>query len=60
MAELSYLGQKPITLEGGATRQWIDDGDTVTLYGGAQGDGYKVGFGPCAGELLPANADSRA
>jgi fumarylacetoacetase len=30
------------------------DGDTVTMKGYCQGDGYRIGFGPCVGKVLPA------
>jgi hypothetical protein len=30
------------------------DGDTVTMVGYCQGEGYRVGFGSCVGKVLPA------
>ncbi|WP_298974738.1 fumarylacetoacetase [uncultured Roseobacter sp.] len=54
LLELSWGGEKPIALQDGTTRCFIDDGDTLTLTGHAQGDGYKVGFGACTGKILPA------
>jgi fumarylacetoacetase len=36
------------------TRSFLQDGDTVTLSGHAQGDGYRIGFGLCQGQILPA------
>ena len=54
LLELSWGGKEPITLEGGESRSFLQDGDTLTLYGAAQGDGYRVGFGACAGTILPA------
>lgn len=38
----------------GGTRTYLADGDTVTLHGHAQGEGYRIGFGLCAGQILPA------
>lgn len=54
LLELSWGGKEPLTLAGGETRSFIEDGDTLTLRGHAQGDGYRVGFGECKGTLLPA------
>ncbi|MFD1344075.1 fumarylacetoacetase [Litorisediminicola beolgyonensis] len=54
LLELSWGGKEPISLQGGGTRTFIEDGDTLTLRGAAQGDGYRIGFGACSGQLLPA------
>lgn len=54
LMELSWAGKKPFTLDSGETRSFIEDGDTLTLSGWAQGDGYKIGFGECVGKILPA------
>lgn len=54
LLELTWGGREPLTLEGGATRTFLEDGDVVTLRGWAQGDGYRVGFGACGGKVLPA------
>ncbi|RUS61011.1 fumarylacetoacetase [Pseudorhodobacter sp. E13] len=54
LMELSWGGKEPITLDGGETRSFIEDGDRLTLRGHAQGDGYRVGFGDCTGRILPA------
>ncbi len=54
LLEISWGGQEPLTLDGGQTRTFIEDGDTLTLSGWAQGDGYKIGFGECTGTILPA------
>ncbi|CAN5647373.1 hypothetical protein BH23PSE1_BH23PSE1_05190 [soil metagenome] len=54
LLELSRGGKEPLTLEGGATRTFIADGDTLTLHGHAQGDGFRVGFGECSGTILPS------
>jgi len=57
LLELSWGGKEPITLDTGETRTFIEDGDTMTLRGHAQGDGFRVGFGDCAGTILPALKD---
>uniref|UniRef100_A0A8K9UJH4 Fumarylacetoacetase n=1 Tax=Oncorhynchus mykiss TaxID=8022 RepID=A0A8K9UJH4_ONCMY len=54
MLELSWKGSKTVDLGGGETRTFLKDGDEVTLTGYCEGSGYRVGFGPCAGTILPA------
>jgi fumarylacetoacetase len=54
MLEITWRGSKPVTLPNGTQRRFIQDGDTVTLRGYCQGEGYRVGFGECAGTILPA------
>ncbi len=54
LLELTWGGKQPLTLDDGATRTFIEDGDTLTLKGWAQGDGYRVGLGYCTGRVLPA------
>lgn len=60
LLELSWGGKEPVTLDTGETRSFIEDGDTLTLRGHAQGDGYRVGFGACTGKVLPALDDPYA
>ncbi|MBO9428905.1 fumarylacetoacetase [Sulfitobacter sp. R18_1] len=54
LLELSWGGKEPITLADGSTRSFVEDGDTLTLTGHAQGDGFRVGFGSCTGKVRPA------
>jgi fumarylacetoacetase len=54
LLELSWGGAEPLTLSTGEQRSFIEDGDTLTLRGWAQGDGYRIGFGECTGTILPA------
>lgn len=56
LLELSWGGKEPIAIKGG-TRTFIEDNDTLTLRGAAQGDGYRIGFGECAGKVTPALAN---
>ena len=56
LLELTWNGANPLQLDEGGTRAFIQDGDTLTLRGWAQGDGYRVGFGRCRGEILPAKS----
>ena len=57
LLELSWGGKDPITLDTGEVRSFLEDGDTLTLGGHAQGDGYRIGFGQCGGQVLPAMKD---
>ncbi|MCA8926583.1 MAG: fumarylacetoacetase [Alphaproteobacteria bacterium] len=54
LLELSWGGQEPFPLADGSRRSFLQDGDTLTLRGWCQGDGYRIGFGECSGKLLPA------
>ncbi|MDO9524401.1 MAG: fumarylacetoacetase [Gemmobacter sp.] len=54
LLELSWGGKEPITLDSGEARSFLEDGDTLTLRGHAQGDGYRIGFGACTGRVMPA------
>ena len=60
LLELSWGGKEPLELAQGGTRSFIEDGDRLTLRGMAQGDGYRIGFGDCAGKVLPALEDPYA
>lgn len=60
LLEMSWGGKEPVTLDTGETRSFVEDGDTLTLRGHAQGDGYRVGFGACTGKVLPALEDPYA
>jgi fumarylacetoacetase len=55
LLELTWNGKNPLQLKEGGTRTFIEDGDELTLAGWCQGDGYRVGFGTCTGEILPAH-----
>lgn len=53
LLELSWKGTKPISLDNGDQRKFLQDGDTVTMTGWCQGPGYRVGFGEVTGQILP-------
>ena len=53
MLELAWGGREPLDLDG-ARRDFLEDGDRLTLSGTAYGNGYKIGFGDCTGVILPA------
>ncbi|KAL4817494.1 Fumarylacetoacetase [Aspergillus spinulosporus] len=46
-------GKNPIKLADGSERLFLEDGDTVILRGMAGTEGNYVGFGDCAGTILP-------
>jgi fumarylacetoacetase len=52
--ELTWRGEKPITLPSGETRKFLQDGDRVTMKGYCQGNGYRVGFGEVSAKILSA------
>ncbi|MCA0848627.1 fumarylacetoacetase [Salipiger thiooxidans] len=53
LLEMTEGGKTPVTVNG-EERTFIQDGDEIGLYAHAQGDGYRIGFGPCTGTILPA------
>jgi fumarylacetoacetase len=56
MMELTWRGTKPIKLNDGTERKFVNDNDTIIIRGHCEKDGIRVGFGECAGTLLPAKA----
>lgn len=52
MLELTWRGEKPIQLSSGEERKFLQDGDTVTIKGYCQGDGYRIGFGEVVGKVI--------
>ncbi len=54
MLELTWRGANPLSLPGGETRKWLEDGDRLTISGWAQGEGYRVGFGEVTGRIVGA------
>ena len=38
----------------GICNDFLEDGDTVIIRGLAEKDGVRIGFGECAGKILPA------
>ena len=55
LLEQTENGKEDVQLEGGETRKFLEDGDTVSLSGvcGKEG-GALVGFGDCVGRIEPA------
>ena len=55
MLELSAGGKQPIALPNGESRTFLADGDTVILRAFCAREGARrIGFGECAGTVLPA------
>jgi len=55
MLEISKGGKETVKLAGGVERKFLQDGDTITMYGvcGTEETGL-VGFGECSGTIQPA------
>jgi fumarylacetoacetase len=57
LLELTWRGTEPLVLPGGEPRSFLEDGDEVTLRARCEAEGaIPIGFGPCSGEVLPADA----
>ena len=55
LLELSAGGRQPLTLPGGETRCFLEDGDTVTLRAFCAAPGaVRIGLGSVSGTVLPA------
>jgi fumarylacetoacetase len=54
MLELTWRGTNPVQLSSGETRKWLEDGDTLSITGHCQGDGYRIGFGEVSGRIIGA------
>src|SRR6059058_892053 len=52
MLELTWRGANPFKLPNGEMRKWLENGDTLTITGWCQGDGYRVGFGEVSGRII--------
>lgn len=55
LLEISRSGQQPVTLPGGETRAFLEDGDEVIMTARADAEGFvPIGFGNCRAVILPA------
>ena len=54
MLELTWGGQKPLKMNDGSERKFINDNDTVIIRGFCQKDNLRIGFGEVSSKLLPA------
>ena len=57
LLELTAGGKQPLTLPGGETRTFLEDGDRLTLRAWCERAGCaRIGFGAAAGTVLPAGS----
>lgn len=54
MLELSWRGTKPVSLQNGQQRTFLEDKDTITIKGYCEKDGVRIGFGEVKNKVLPA------
>ena len=54
MLEIAWKGTKPIQLDDGSERKFINNGDTVIMRGYCENEGIKIGFGEVSSKVLPA------
>jgi fumarylacetoacetase len=59
LSESTDGGRRHLSLEGGGTRIYLEDGDFVRMTAVAGSEASGVGFGECVGELLPARPFER-
>jgi len=61
LLELSRGGKTPLTLPGGESRTFLEDGDTVIFTGWCEKQGFaRIGFGQVQATVLPAHPDMGA
>ena len=54
LLELTWRGSRPVTLPGGESRRFLEDGDEVILRGSCRRPGaVPIGFGECRGRIVP-------
>ena len=54
MLELAWKGEKPLKLNNGSERKFINDNDTVILRGYCKKSDLRIGFGEVITKLLPS------
>jgi fumarylacetoacetase len=55
LLEITWDGQRPLTLPDGGTRRYLEDGDTVRITATAPGaGGTRIGFGAVTGTVTAA------
>lgn len=55
MLELSWRGTKPLKMNDGSERKFIQDNDTVIMKGHGEANGIRIGFGEVSTKVLPAD-----
>jgi len=56
MLELTWRGRDEIKLSDGGVRKFLRDHDALNIRGWCAEGGSRIGFGDCAGQILPAGA----
>ncbi|WPP53566.1 fumarylacetoacetase [Catalinimonas niigatensis] len=54
MLELSWNGERPLQLNSGVSRSFVEDGDTIRMRGFAEKENIRIGFGEVTTKILPA------
>ena len=54
MLELAWKETKPLKLDDGSERKFLNDGDTLIMRGHGERDGVRVGFGEVRGGVIEA------
>ncbi|TXI85250.1 MAG: fumarylacetoacetase, partial [Crocinitomicaceae bacterium] len=54
MLEIAWKGTKPLKMNDGSERKFIQDNDTVIMRGFSSKDGVRIGFGEVSSKVLPA------
>lgn len=54
MLELAWKGTKPMKMNDGSERKFINDNDTVIMRGYSEKEGVRIGFGEVVSKVLPA------
>ena len=55
LLETTQGGKRPVRLQSGEERRFLEDGDEVLLRARASREGFvPIGFGECRGAVLPA------
>jgi len=60
MLEISWKGTRSVSMKDGSQRKFLQDYDTVVMRGVCIGEGFKIGFGDCSGQILPPFSPSPA
>jgi fumarylacetoacetase len=55
MLELTWRGAKPITLNDGSERKFLQDGDTLVMKAFCIKGDYRIGFGEVTGKVLASS-----
>jgi fumarylacetoacetase len=54
LLEITKRGQNPIVFPNGEKRNFLEDGDSISIKGFSEKEGIRVGFGEVTGMVLPS------